>query len=201
MATFLLLRHGNNDWVARTLAGRLPDVHLNAEGRAQAEQAARYLASRKIDRIVASPLDRTLETAAPLARALSLPVETDIAFAEILFGEWEAKSIPGLDDDPRWGRYVSFRSGTGAPGGELAAESQARFVSALVRLRDAHPDETIVIVSHADPIRLALCYFLGMPVDFLQRLEIRPGSVSELELIDRRARVLGLNRTFEESRC
>jgi broad specificity phosphatase PhoE len=197
MANFFLLRHGNNDWVGKTLAGRLPDVHLNTEGRAQAARAAAWLAKRTIHRIVSSPLDRTLETAGPLAKALSLPVDRDESFSEVLFGEWEGKSIPGLDRDARWRYFNTFRSGTSAPGGELASEMQSRFVAAMTRLHGAHPEETIVIVSHADPIRAALAYFLGMPIDFMTRLEIRPASVSEVELKDWGPRVLSLNRTFE----
>jgi probable phosphoglycerate mutase len=147
---------------------------------------------------VSSPLERARETAEPLASALSLPVQTDDSFLEVLFGEWEGKPIAELELDPRWRLYNTFRSGTRAPGGELASEMQSRFVAGIERLRTAHPDETIVIVSHADPIRTALAYYLGMPLDFVQRLEIRPASVSEVEVNEWGPRVLALNRTFQE---
>jgi probable phosphoglycerate mutase len=193
MSVFLLIRHGMNDWVAKRIAGRLPGVHLNEEGFAQASRLASRLASGRIHRVVSSPLDRARETAGPLAEALHLPVELDDAFLEIDFGEWEGKPIAELDLDPRWRLYNSNRSAIGAPGGERMLDAQARFVAGLEALRAAHPEETIAVVSHADPIRAALLHALGMPLDFFLRLDIRPASVSILETTDQGPRVLGVN--------
>jgi probable phosphoglycerate mutase len=73
MGTFLLIRHAENDFVGSgRIAGRMPGVHLNVKGREQAEQLAARLAGAGIDRIFSSPLQRALETAAPLAARLGL---------------------------------------------------------------------------------------------------------------------------------
>jgi probable phosphoglycerate mutase len=193
MATFLLIRHGENDWVGKALAGRLPGVHLNASGAAQAERLARSLAGKPIQRVVSSPLERATETAGPIAAALGLTVQVCEEFTEIQFGEWEGKPVAGLELDPRWKLYNSYRSTTPAPGGEMMLETQVRFVSGVERLRREHPAETIAVVSHADPIRAALLHYLGMPIDLFLRLEVRPASISILELHEYGPRVLGLN--------
>ncbi|HMO60059.1 MAG TPA: histidine phosphatase family protein, partial [Roseiflexaceae bacterium] len=67
MSTLLLIRHGANDWVHGRLAGRIPGVHLNDEGRRQAQELAARLADLPLDAIYASPLDRTVETAQAIA--------------------------------------------------------------------------------------------------------------------------------------
>jgi probable phosphoglycerate mutase len=182
-----------NDWVDRRLAGRLPGVHLNAEGRAQAAALAERLGEKRIHRVVSSPLERARETAAPLAEALRVPVELSDAFTEVAFGEWEGRDIPALECDPRWRLYNVNRSGTSAPGGERLIDTQARFVEALEALRADHSAETLAVVSHADPIRAALLHCLGMPIDFYRRLEILPASISVVEIGDCGPRVLGLN--------
>ncbi len=72
-------------------------------------------------------------------------------------------------------------------------DTQARFVAGLEGLRAAHPDETIAVVSHADPIRAALLHCLGAPIDFFLRFDVRPASVSVVEIGDYGPRVLGFN--------
>ncbi|HMJ88702.1 MAG TPA: histidine phosphatase family protein, partial [Candidatus Acidoferrum sp.] len=67
--------------------------------------------------------------------------------------------------------------------------------SELVRLRNQLPDEHIAVFSHGDPIRAALCYWLGMPLDFLNRLQVDPGSVSTVRVDDRTAVVQSINVT------
>jgi probable phosphoglycerate mutase len=59
---------------------------------------------------------------------------------------------------------------------------QARVVSEMIRLKDLFPGDHIALVSHGDPIRAALCHWLGIPLDFMVRLEVSPGSVSVVML-------------------
>jgi broad specificity phosphatase PhoE len=73
MPVFLLIRHGETDYNKKMrLPGRLPDVHLNTKGRQQAQTLAESLAKAPIKAIYSSPLERTMETAAPLAAYLKL---------------------------------------------------------------------------------------------------------------------------------
>jgi probable phosphoglycerate mutase len=59
-------------------------------------------------------------------------------------------------------------------------ETQARFVAELDAIREAHPEQTVAVVSHSDPIKMAVAYYAGIPLDFFQRLVISPASVTAL---------------------
>jgi len=193
--TIVLLRHGQTDWIGHAIAGRQPGVHLNAEGAAQALRVRDRLANVPIDAIYSSPLDRTRETAAPLATARGLDVRTCDEAIELDFGDWTSHRFADLGEDAGWRRFNSFRSFSRAAGGELMPEVQLRIVRAIERLRAAHPGQTVVVVSHGDVIRAAVAYFLGVPLDLFQRIEIGPASVSRVRLFDDAVSVLGVNDT------
>jgi len=194
MTLFYLVRHGDNDTVGVRIAGRSGGVHLSESGRQQAERLAERLLPVHPTRIVSSPLERARETAAPLARQLGIEVEIDSGFHEIAFGGWEGMSFAALREEPDWYRFHTFRGGTRPPGGELVLEAQARFVAALTRWREELPEERVVIVSHGDPIRSALIFFAGIPLDLMLRLEIALVSVSTLALDADGCRILSINQ-------
>ncbi|MGD0618557.1 MAG: histidine phosphatase family protein [Bryobacteraceae bacterium] len=193
MTTFLLIRHGMTDAVGKAITGRLPGVHLNEAGRRQADDLPGRLKRWKIDAIYSSPLERALETAAPAARKLGLKVMMSEALSEVDFGEWSGRSLAELDQTPEWRLYNTFRSSTRAPGGELATEVQTRMVEQLTRYSRQHPDQIVAVFSHADAIRLALVHFLGMPIDLMHRIEIRPASISVVRLAEWGPQVLLMN--------
>jgi probable phosphomutase (TIGR03848 family) len=188
-----LIRHAVNDLIGRILYGRRPGVPLNEEGRTQAGRLARRLADEPIAAVYSSPLERALETARPLAESLGLEVQLSEPLLEIDCGDWTWSEIRSLDDDPHWRRFNAYRSGTRAPGGEMMIETQSRMVTELERLRALHPEQTIAVVSHGDPIRAALAYYLGMPLDFFWRLEISPASFSLVQMDEHGVRVLATN--------
>ncbi len=125
----MLIRHGLTDAVGHRITGRLPGVHLNETGRGQAAALPDRLTRWKIDAIYSSPLERTLETAAPLAERLGMTVRPDIAFAEFDFGDWAGMLISELDEREDWKVFCRYRSSTRAPGGELITEVQTRMVT------------------------------------------------------------------------
>ena len=193
MTNFLLIRHGLNDAVGHRLSGRLPGLHLNAVGLAQAAGLPERLAGWKIDAIYASPLERTVETAMPTAQHLGLPLETDIRFAEFDYGDWSGMTIEELTPRPDWKRFVRLRSGTRAPNGESITDVQARMMTALMELAEKFSMRTVAVFSHADAIRAVLMHVLGIPVDHIQRMDIQPASISVVRLQDAYPMVLGVN--------
>ena len=195
MTTFYLIRHGLNDWVDHKLAGWLPDVSLNSRGREQAERLADRLRRTRFDAVVSSPLERALETAAPLAALAGVDVEICEGVGEIRTGEWTGKTLADLESDPRWKQFNVFRGGTRAPGGELMLETQTRMVNELLRLRARFRDGTVAVVSHGDPLRAVLGYFLGAPIDMFLRLEVNPASISIVRSDEWGARVVCVNDT------
>ena len=192
MTRFLLIRHAAIDGLGERIAGRMP-VALNTFGREQAGRLARRLAGDSIDAVYSSPQLRTTETAAMLAMALRLKIQVAVELDEVDFGDWTGKTYDELHAVPLWRAFNMLRSSTRIPRGEMLLETQARIVALMDRLCGAHPGRTVALVTHGDPIRLALAHQLGMPVDFLLRFEIGPASVSAVELHAETPRVLYIN--------
>jgi probable phosphomutase (TIGR03848 family) len=183
MAIFLLIRHGQNDSLGQRLAGRLPDVHLNEEGKAQADRLGKMLETLPIKAVYASPLERTLETAQSIARPHHLPVETLPALIELDFGDWQGREIKQLKQQPLWVHAHNHASEHCFPGGETFKEAQSRIVKELHNLNDQfNTNDPVVCVTHGDVIRLAVAYFMGLHLDHFHRLRISPASVTVLHI-------------------
>jgi broad specificity phosphatase PhoE len=190
---FHLIRHGEHDVIGHAVAGRTPGIFLNACGRAQAEAIAAALGDRPVAAIIATPLQRTQETAAPLARRRGIPVCIEPALIDIDFGDWTMIPFDRLNLDPRWRTFNRFRSGTSIPGGETMAAVQARSIGALLRLRREFPAGHVAIFCHGDVIKSMIMHFLGIALDFVHCIEISPGSRSTLMLEEESAKLLALN--------
>jgi probable phosphomutase (TIGR03848 family) len=195
MTKFLLIRHALTDSVGKRLSGRTPGVPLNIEGQAQAQQLAARLAQVHLDAIYSSPLERAVQTAAPLATQHNLEPIINNDFLELDFGNWTNCTFQELQEQPEFQRFNSFRSNTRIPGGELMLGAQARAVAGLGKLCAQHPGQTVAVVSHADLLKAAVAYYAGIHLDMFQRLEISPASVSVLEIFEETARILSLNDT------
>ncbi len=183
MTILLLIRHGQNDLVGKKLAGRLPNVHLNETGQAQARRLAAELAVVPIKAVFASPLARAIETAEPIARIQNLSVESFPDLIEIDFGSWQGKSIKQLKRRVLWKAVQSHPSGVRFPQGESFTDAQVRVVEGLRSISKKYQDrDRVVCVAHCDVIRLAVAHFLGMPLDNFQRIHIAPASITFLYL-------------------
>ena len=195
MMNLLLIRHALNDWVGEKLAGWTPDVHLNDEGRSQAAALAERLADVPLAAIYSSPLERTVETAQPLAEAHGLELQLRAGLGETRYGEWTGRSLKELQKEELWPVVQVYPAGARFPGGESLREVQARLVAELDTIRDAHPDETVAVVSHSDPIKLAVAHYVGLPLDLFQRLSISPASVTAFAFTRFGPRLVVMNHT------
>lgn len=198
--TVLLIRHGAHDLLGRVLCGRMPGVGLNEDGRAQADMLAETLAGDSIAAVYASPLERTLDTASPLAAGCHLAVDVEQSLQEIDFGEWTGRGFDALAQDPDWQLWNRLRQFGRPPGGEYALAAQCRIVAFLHQAAFRHPGETVAMVSHADLIKSAIAWALSQALDFHDRLEISPASVSKLVLEPWGTKVVGLNQTLPLAR-
>ena len=179
----LLVRHGQTPTTGKVLPGRAPGLHLSDKGTAQAEAVAARIAAlhrpeRGVAAVYASPLERTRETAAPIAKALGVRVRRPTGLLECDFGDWTGAQLKSLYKKPEWRTVQRNPSGFRFPGGESFTEMQTRMTGAIDRLRAAHPGETVVAVSHADPIKAAVAHALGTHLDLFQRIVVSPCSVS-----------------------
>jgi probable phosphoglycerate mutase len=193
--TFFLIRHASHHLLGRVLAGRMANVSLGEEGRDQARRLARRFSGEPISIVQSSPQLRARETAVPIAEGLNRSVEIADEVDEVDVGEWTGRDFQALNADPRWELWNRARSFARAPGGESMLEVQDRVVGHIDRVRTTHPDGQVVIVSHADVIRAAILYHLGLSLDAFDRIEINPASVSTLMIGDWGAKIFSLNET------
>lgn len=197
MPLLLLIRHGENEYVKTSkLAGRLPGIHLNERGQKQAQALGEALKDVQIKAIYSSPLERAMETATPIANAHKLEIVQEPDLMDTNIGSWQGKSLKVLRLTKLWRIVQNAPSRFRFPDGESFVESQARYVSALERVIKKHnkPHDIVAVVFHADPIKLAVAHFLGMPLDHFQRLSCDTGSLTALYVSESGANLIKLNQ-------
>lgn len=195
----LFVRHGQTPTTGDTLPGRAPHLHLADAGVAQAERAAaRIAALPSVAAIYASPMERTRETAAPIAKARKLRVRQAKGLIECDFGRWTGARLADLRTRPEWRTVQRYPSGFRFPGGESFAEMQSRSVDAVHELVAAHPGETIVAVSHADVIKAIVAAATGTHLDLFQRIVISPCSITAIVYGADGPVVLSVNSTGDD---
>ena len=179
--TILLVRHGQTPTTGKLLPGRAPGLHLAETGQAQAQAAAdRIAVLKKVDAVYASPLERARETAAPIGKVIGQRVLIDKGLLECDFGDWTGAELKNLMKLPEWTTVQRSPSTFRFPNGESFTEMQTRIVTALDRIRVAHPGGTVVCVSHADPIKAAVAHAMGTHIDLFQRIVISTCSISAI---------------------
>jgi probable phosphomutase (TIGR03848 family) len=193
VTTFFLVRHAVTSHTGHRLSGRMPDVHLSDEGRDQAEAVAGRLEKVPFKAVYSSPIDRTMETARPIAARHGLDVHTAPALSEVEFGRWTNRSFKALSRTKMWSTVQRWPSGARFPEGETLRDVQARAVDAIELLRARHPKKVLCCVSHADVIKLLAAHYLGLHIDLFQRIDIGPASVTVVAVSDVGPRVLALN--------
>jgi broad specificity phosphatase PhoE len=184
MAIFLLIRHGENDYfLQKRLPGRLPGIHLNEKGKAQAQTLAESLAKKSIKAVYSSPMERAFETAEPLARALNLPVQIHQGLNELNCGDWQGKTFKQLGRLNAWKVVQESPSLARFPGGGTFLETQQHICSALLEIQSSFADKDLVACfSHCDTIQLGVSFFLGMPLDNFRHIGVEVASITTLYL-------------------
>ncbi|MGP8162653.1 MAG: histidine phosphatase family protein [Acidimicrobiales bacterium] len=179
-ATYLLfVRHGTTPTTGKVLPGRAPGLHLSDAGRAEAGAVGTRLGELgSVRALYSSPMERAVETAEQIARCTSLPVEIEPGLIECDCGAWTGAGLRSVRNRRAWQAVLRHPSGFRFPGGESFIELQARVLSTIERLTLRHPGEVVVVVSHADPIKIALGSALGSPLDLSPRIVVAPCSTS-----------------------
>jgi probable phosphoglycerate mutase len=193
----LLVRHGQTPTTGAVLPGRAKGLHLSDAGREQAAAVAERIApfGDRVAAVYASPLERTRETAAPIAAAVKRRVTVERGLLEADFGEWTGSELKALMKLPEW-RTVQHRPSVFTfPGGESFGAMQLRIWDTLGRLVAAHAGQVVVAVSHADPIKAAVAQAMGCHLDLFQRIVVSPCSVTALAFLDGSPIVLCVNST------
>lgn len=197
MTQILLIRHAVNEYVATgKLAGRLDGVHLNDDGKAQAEALGQRLADAPLKHIYHSRLDRTRETAQAIHQHHSaIPLEVNDGILEVDYGDWQDKKINDLRKRKMWDVIQEYPTRAYFPNGESMRSVQNRVVDEIEALVQKHPNDLIALVFHADLIKMSVAHYLGVHLDNFQRIVISPASISTLILGHSRPFVATVNDT------
>ncbi len=145
MPILLLIRHATNDFVKTgRLPGRTPNIHLNEEGRKQAEALGEMLRPHQLDAVYSSQLERAIETAWRIAHRHALPIHIRPALADIDNGDFTGREIKTLGEDEAtrelWKIVVEQPSQAKFPNGEAMLDMQRRVVEELEHIIAGHPD-------------------------------------------------------------
>ena len=183
MLKVILVRHGQTGWnQERRIQGSNADTKINEEGERQCSCLSLKLQSEKVVAVYSSPMSRALYTAEAVAKCHNLSVITDNGLKEINCGNMEG--IPVADIGHRLQMLVKggdenellFKE----CGGESLEQLKERAWGAIQRIADAHPDGTVVVVSHYFTISVILCAVLGLPATQLGRFRLGETSVSNI---------------------
>lgn len=177
----VLVRHAVTAHTGPLLSGRTPGVPLSEHGIGQAEATAQRLAKLPVAAVYASPIERTAATAERIAARHDLEVQLLPGVIEADYGAWTGGRLAELARTDVWKVVQVAPSRARFPDGESIREMQARTVGALDEVVAAHPHRTVVVVSHADPIKSAIAHYTGMHLDLFQRVHVSPASVTVLD--------------------
>jgi probable phosphoglycerate mutase len=197
MTRLLLVRHGATGLTAEDRFSGSVGVDLSEDGRWQVAKLAERLAPEKIHAVYASPLSRTLETAAILAKPHELSIRDRDGLREISHGRWEGLTRREVEErHPDEYRNWEADPFTFAPeGGESGVSVLARALPVVREIVVAHPAETVLVVSHKATLRLILSSLLGFDArGYRDRLDQSPACLNVVDFKDSvRARLMLFN--------
>lgn len=164
MTTIIFARHGQTIWHADHRYAGVSDIPLDEAGYEAAHALGRWAATAELTAIYSSPLQRAVRTAAPAIEKTGLELVIDDDLIEVDFGLGEGRTIPELRPDyPRTVAEFEFAPAERPlPSGEPGRHSIARYHAAIARIRAAHPEGRVLVVSHGTAIRLITCDLLGI---------------------------------------
>jgi broad specificity phosphatase PhoE len=179
---FLLVRHGQTSYnVEGRLPGQLAGISLTDEGRRQAQRVAVALSGLPLSAVISSPLERAHETADIIARGWALPVRHDARLMDTDVGSWAGQKLDEIGKaDPRWKGYVEHPNQP-PEGVESFLDVQARTVAVVEGIRqDQSYGQYIVLVTHADVVKLILAHYTGVASERARFLVVANASISAL---------------------
>ncbi|TME55142.1 MAG: histidine phosphatase family protein [Chloroflexi bacterium] len=194
-ARLVLVRHGQSTWNhEHRIQGQL-DPPLSPEGLRQAELLGARLAGRKFAGFYASDLKRAFDTAQAVGALVGAQPEAMTSLREIYLGEWEGRRTEEIQQrfPEAWAAWAEEPDWDVVPGGEGAANFEARVASALDEIFSRHQHGEVLVVTHGGVIQVALQRVVARPSRGLFPFKIQNASITVLEKRDGRMLVGGVN--------
>ncbi|MGJ8596231.1 histidine phosphatase family protein [Sulfitobacter sp.] len=163
----LLIRHGETQAAKRgemfPMIDGQGDPALRPEGETQAIAVGERLKSEAIHAIYVTTMQRTHQTAAPLAAALGITPRVEPDLREVFLGDWDGGEFRfrAAENDPAFLRAREKECWGELPNAETFVELQTRVVRGLRRIADAHPDQLVAVVVHGGVVGAALSHVTG----------------------------------------
>jgi probable phosphoglycerate mutase len=193
MTELTFIRHGETDWnLQQRFQGQI-DVPLNATGRAQAARLAARLAATPADLLFSSDLQRARETAAPLASAWALPVQTVPGLREQNFGVLEGLDVPTIraQHPELWSEWLVHHADFALPGGESLRQFSAHVLAAVAALAGQHAGRRLAIVTHGGVLDMLWRSAHGLSLDGLRECAIPNTGINRLRWHGGRLEIVG----------
>lgn len=181
MTRFLFIRHGQSQANIEGFFAGHTDVPLTEKGMRQAELTAAYVTGKySVDRVYASDLKRAYTTGQAVAKRIGVPCQAEVRLREVFAGEWEGVSFDELPNRPAYQVWMNNIGEAVCDGGESIAQLQHRVFEAIRQIAEENPEQTVVIATHATPIRTLQCLAEGKDLSYMKNIPwVHNASVSE----------------------
>lgn len=184
MTTLLLVRHGESEANLKDIFAGHYNADLTDRGREQAARTAEFIKKHyTVDAVYSSDLGRAYQTASPIADLFGVPITCKEGMREIFAGEWEGVPFYGIKDThaEAFHIFMTDLGNAACPNGESVAEMDERIFETVSRITKENEGKTVVIVTHATPIRALHCRFSNEPLSFMQQIPwVSNASVTEV---------------------
>ena len=162
----IIVRHAQSESNKAKFYAAATNVNLTEFGREQAEKTAAFLQAYHIDRAYSSPMVRVIQTAKPIIRDRGISLEIEPNLREINGGIWEGLSYQEIETCYHHERELWYNDFINCicPGGDSVYELYQRVKSAFEKIIEENRGKTVLVASHATPIRLMLTRFLEKPI-------------------------------------
>jgi alpha-ribazole phosphatase len=179
MLKIILARHGESTANKRMQYAGHWDCPLTEEGKRQAQKLALELEKEDIDAIYSSDMKRALDTACCIVQGRPLEIIKEPLLRELHFGAWEGLIYEEIGQG--WGKlrdkWLSNPIEFAPPKGETLLQLKERALEAFFRITSNHKKGTIILVSHAGPIKCILCHINKLPLSSFWDIDVPPGSI------------------------
>ena len=193
----ILMRHGQADNnVNRILVGRHIESHLTEYGKHQVLDTAKYLGEISIDKVLVSPVVRTIETAEIVCEYLGLDYQIDERLYEIELGRLVGMNYEEIIS--KYGNlflefYTENEAALTPYGVESFASIKQRIKNILDEMAETYSDRNVLMISHLDPIKAAIAIILDLKPESLYKWQIRNASLTILKNDNKGYTLTGVN--------
>lgn len=199
MTKIFLIRHGESQQNSDDVLSGRQDIPLSEEGKRQCQVLAKYFASIPIDLVIATPLQRSIDTASLIFPGAEKKIEISDALIEIDYGSYDGLQRAAYEntEDTIIQQWLSSPANLTFPGGDNVTAHAEKVMKALNFIASKNDGKTIVCVSHRTTIRLILAQIIGLSLENFRSLPCSNCGISELEFLASKWRLNALNVTTE----